>query len=272
MRFLLVLLLLPNLAWAQAETREGIYLQNQILQLQRDLEQLRRAGPVAAPAPAPARGGASSEVVSSLLDRVSRLEEDSRSLRGKLDEAEYRNRTLAAQLEKLNGDLDYRMQQLEAGGGRAARQAPAAPSAPPAVTAPPPAAAAAPPRTPERMLAEGQAALGRRDYDAAAELAREVIASRGTPRAYDARFLLAEAEAGQKDWQNAAVAFGEAYRSNPKGSRAPEALVGFGNSLANLGQKKEACDAFALAASQYPKLGGAVKERLDAGRQRAACR
>ncbi|TDG13154.1 hypothetical protein E2C05_30280, partial [Paracraurococcus ruber] len=53
-------LLLPasGPARAQAESREGIFLQNQILQLRQELEQLRRGGGLAAPAPvAPQRGG-----------------------------------------------------------------------------------------------------------------------------------------------------------------------------------------------------------------------
>jgi TolA-binding protein len=264
---LTVLALIPHSrpAFAQAETREGIYLQNQILQLRQELDQLRRNPGTTAPVPA--RGGAPSELVSALLDRVGRLEEETRSLRGKLDETEYRNRQLSATVEKLQGDLDFRMQQIE--GGRNA----APPIPPPAATpSAPPVAAAPPPRTPERVLAEGQAALSRRDYVAAEAAAREVLAVRGSPRAYDARFLLAEAEAAQRNWQDAAIAYGDAYKASPRGSRAPEALIGFGNSLANFGQKKDACEAFALALSENPGLRGPIRERLDAGRQRAGCR
>ncbi|RAI55271.1 YbgF trimerization domain-containing protein [Roseicella frigidaeris] len=278
-------LLLPGArAWAQAESREGIYLQNQILQLRQELDQLRRGGGAAAPVPVP-RGAAPAapqgELVGALLDRVSTLEEETRRLRGRLDQAEYQNRTLAQQVEKLQGDLDYRLQQVEGGTPRAAAPAAPAPRAPsPGQSLPPVAggAAAAPAttpavaRTPERALAEGQAALARRDYAAAEVAAKEALAARGSPRAYDARLLLADAEYGQRNWQDAAVAYGEAYKANQKGSRAAEALVGFGSSLANLNQKREACDAFALVQSEHPQLRGALKERLEAGRQRAGCR
>lgn len=278
-------------ARAQAESREGIYLQNQILQLRQELEQARRGG-LAGPVPvAPSRGGgAPGELVGALLDRVSTLEEETRRLRGRLDQADFQNRTLAQQVEKLQGDLDYRMQQLEGGGNapRAAAPPPRAGAAPapgpasgPAQTLPPiaggrsaaPASTPVPAaRTPERALADGQAALGRRDYAAAETAAREVLGARGSPRGYDARFILAEAEYGQRNWQDAAVAYGEAYRVNQKGSRAAEALIGFGSSLANLNQKREACDAFGLVQSETPQLRGALKERLEAGRQRAGCR
>ncbi|MFZ4407076.1 MAG: YbgF trimerization domain-containing protein [Paracraurococcus sp.] len=288
-----LLLALPLLhaapaAWAQAESREGIYLQNQILQLRQEIELLRRGGAAAAPAAAP-RGGAAApqgELVGALLDRVATLEEETRRLRGRVEQGEFQNRTLTQQVEKLQGDIDYRLQQLEGTGGGAKPAAPAAPGRPaagpgpgPAQSLPPvagPAPAAAPAaavaRPPEKALAEGQAALARRDYAAAEAAAREVLAARGNPRGYDARFLLADAEFGQRNWQDAAVAYGEAYKANAKGSRAPEALIGFGTALANLNQKREACDAFALTQSEYPQLRGPLKEKLDAGRQRAGCR
>jgi TolA-binding protein len=270
-------------ARAQAESREGIYLQNQILQLRQELDQVRRSGGAAAPAP---RGGTSApqgELVGALLDRVATLEDETRRLRGRLEQAEYQNRTQAQQLEKLQGDIDYRLQHLEGSGG-GSRPAPAAaparpaqnPAQNPAQSLPPVAGAAAPAaatsRPPERALSEGQAALGRRDFTAAEAAAREVLAVRGSPRGYDARFLLADAEAGQRNWQDAAVAYAEAYKANAKGSRAAEALIGYGSSLANLNQKREACEAFALVQSENPQLRGAMKERLDAGRQRAGCR
>ncbi|MFC7474170.1 tol-pal system YbgF family protein [Dankookia sp. GCM10030260] len=265
-------------ARAQAESREGIYLQNQILQLRQELDQVRRGGG-AAVAPVP-RGGAApagqGELVGALLDRVATLEDETRRLRGRLEQAEFQTRNQAQQLEKLQGDIDYRLQQLEGTGG-GPRPAAAAPRpANPAQSLPPvagPAAApAAAPRPPERALSEGQAALGRRDFAAAEAAAREVLAVRGSPRGYDARFLLADAEFGQRNWQDAAVAYAEAYKANQKGSRAAEGLIGYGASLANLNQKREACDAFALVQSEHPQLRGAMKERLDAGRQRAGCR
>ncbi|MDO9707796.1 tol-pal system YbgF family protein [Paracraurococcus lichenis] len=273
-------------AHAQAESREGIYLQNQILQLRQELDQLRRGGAAAVPAPVPrgnAPAGPQGELVGALLDRVSTLEEETRRLRGRLEQAEFQNRTLGQQLEKLQGDMDYRLQQVEGTGGGAPRPATPAPAPPPPAARPsgpaqslPPVAGPAPApaaaRTPEKSLSDGQAALARRDFATAEAAAREVLGNRGSPRAYDARFLLADAEFGQRNWQDAAVAYGEAYRANQKGSRAAEALIGFGTSLANLNQKREACDAFGLVQSEYPQLRGALKERLDAGRQRAGCR
>ncbi|MCQ4163025.1 hypothetical protein NON00_24315, partial [Roseomonas sp. GC11] len=151
-KLLLAMPLLPLLgaapALAQMDSREGIALQNQILQLRQEVDSLRRSGGgTGAPVPLapPSRGGApagsaSPELVSQLLERIGNLEEDVRRLRGQAQEAEYRNRTLQQALDKLQGDMDYRLQQLEQGGaGGAAGARPATPAAPGGNLAAPPA-------------------------------------------------------------------------------------------------------------------------------------
>ncbi len=270
-------LLLPaSGAWAQAESREGIYLQNQILQLRQELDQVRRSGgSLAAPAPTAPRGGApQSELVGTLLDRVTALEEETRRLRGRLDEAEYRNRTLQQTVEKMQGDLDYRLQQME--NQPAGRSAPAprtpAPSAAPAPAPAPASPAPSGARTPERAISEGQAALARRDYPAAEAIAREVLANRNSPRATDAQLLLGDALTGKRDHAGAALAYNDAYTRGRTGPRAPEALLGLAGAFNNLGNKRESCDTLDDLRSNFPNLRGALAERAADARRRAGCR
>jgi hypothetical protein len=191
MRHLALLILALSLvggpARAQMDSREGIALQNQILQLRQELDQLRQSGggggrggygggslPPPSPRGGPAVGAGQSELVAGLLERVGSLEEETRRLRGRVEEADYQNGQLRQQLEKMQGDIDYRLQQVEGGrapGAAAPAPVPApapgrapAPAAPPAPAGSPPAAA---PRPPERALSDGNAALQRRDYAAA---------------------------------------------------------------------------------------------------------
>jgi TolA-binding protein len=273
-KLLLAAPLLPMLmaapAMAQMDSREGIALQNQILQLRNELEQVRRSGGggYVAPPVSSGRGGAggSPELTGQLLDRVNQQDEEIRRLRGRLDEVEFRSRSLQQQVEKLQGDIDYRLQQLEGGGGRAPVVAPASPSSAPAA---PPAAAA--PRTAERALSEGQAALGRRDYGAAEAAAREVTAARGA-RAQDGQLLLGDALLGKRDFSNAAIAYDDAYKRNRQSGRAPEALVGLANSFIGLNARREACDTLDNLRSEFPRLSGGIAERAAQARQRGGCR
>jgi len=266
-------------ALAQMDSREGIALQNQILELRRDLDAVRRGGGVAAPAPR--GGGAPPETVQGLLARVAELEEIVRRQRGQLDVAENANRRLAEDVEKLRGDMDFRLQQLE-GGGRpgAARppqgpppaQAPAPFSVPPRQAepgSPPPPAG---PRTAERALADGQAALARGDFPTAEAAAREVIGGRPGPRAQDASLLLGEALLGRRQFQNAALAFDEAYRRNRQSGRAPEALLGLSNAFIGFGARREACDTLEQLTSEYTRLAPPVATRVADARRRAQCR
>ncbi len=273
-------LLAPLPAAAQMDSREGIALQNQILELRRDLDAIRRGGGVAAaPMPVPSRGGggAPQELLQQLLARVGELEEQVRQLRGQLDVAQNSNRRLSEDVEKLRGDMDFRLQQLEGGGGRAAparpQQGPAAAQAP----APQPQAPAASPpptgpRTAERAISEGQTALGRQDYAAAEAAAREVLQGRPGPRAQDANLLLGEALLGRRQFQNAALAFNDAYNVNRRSSRAPEALLGLANSFQGFGARREACDTLDQLRSEYTQISGALAQRVADSRRRAQCR
>ncbi|SDB73668.1 tetratricopeptide repeat protein [Belnapia rosea] len=269
-------LLLPaSGAWAQAESREGIYLQNQILQLRQELDQLRRSGGSVVPAPtvAPSRGVApQGELVGALLDRVTALEEETRRMRGRLEESEYRNRTLAQTVEKMQGDLDYRLQQIENQPSGRAAPAPAPAPRAPAAASPAPAPAPAAVRTPERIIADGQAALGRRDFAGAEAAAREALANRNSPRATDAQLLLGDALSGKRDYAGAALAYNDAFTRSRTGPRAPEALLGLANSFNSLGNKRESCDTLDDLRSNFPNLRGAIAERAADARRRAGCR
>ncbi|MBS7792428.1 hypothetical protein KTR66_20715 [Roseococcus sp. SDR] len=260
-------LALAGPALAQMDSREGIALQNQILQLRQEMEQLRSRGG-SAPAPVARGGSGGGELVGQLLDRVNTLEEEVRRQRGRVDVLENQNRRLAEDIEKLRGDMDFRLSQ--GGGGGAA---PAAPSRPAAPAGPPTTSTGgAAPRTPERALADGQAALGRRDFAAAEAAAREALAGRSGAATVAGQMLLGDALLGKRDFGNAAIAFNEAYTRARTGPRAPEALIGLAGAFQGLGNRREACDTLNDLRSQFPNLSGPMAERANAARQRGQCR
>jgi TolA-binding protein len=261
-------------AHAQVETREGIALQNQILDLRRELDAIRRGGGAVAAPSAPSRGpAASGDLVQQLLVRVQELEEENRRLRGRLDVADNNDRQMRAEIEKLRGDLDFRLQALERGAGRPAATRPPQPG--PAAQAQPAPASPAPsnvPRTAEKAITDGQAALARREFAVAEAAAREAIRARPGARAQDASLLLGDALMGKRDFQNAALAYDEAYSRNRQGARAPEAMIGLANAFQGFGAKREACETLDNLRSNFPNLSGPQAQRAADSRRRAQCR
>ncbi len=142
---------------------------------------------------------------------------------------------------------------------------------------PPPtevAIAAIPPggkRTPELALQEGHAALARRDYSSAEKSAREVMANRTSPRAYDGQFLLAEALSGEKQFAQAAIAYDDAYNRSHKGRHAQEALLGLAGALSAINEKKAACDTLGRLRTEFPQVRADLRDTITKTNDRAGC-
>lgn len=264
-------------AMAQMDSREAIELQHQMLELRRDMQALRdqpiRGG--SSLGVSPSRGssdsGGNSEITGQLLSRVEGLEEQVRRLRGRIDELSNQTQRQGDELNKQLGDLNFRVQSLEPGGGTAA--APKRPPVPLTPNSVPAAPAPAGRRTPEIALQDGSAALARRDYVAAEAAAREVLNNHKTsPRAYDAQLLLAQALAGRKEFSQSAIAYDDAYKRNRKGARAPDALLGLANALNAIGERRSACDTLVQLRVEFPASRPDLKDAIAAAHQRAGCK
>lgn len=284
---------LSGSAHAQMESREAIGLQNQILQLRRDLQVLgqqmnsgggRPSGGYqpSYPPSYPPPGGGGGEIATQLLDRVSALEDQMRRIQGRLDELDNARQRQFDDLSKQIGDLNFR---LNAGRGGTGGPPPGAPSGPPPTLGPPPGnlddpgrppapppVATPPRRTPELVLQEGNAALARRDYLGAEAAAREALSSQRGPRGTDAQFLLGEALAGQRNYGQAAVAYDDAYRRSPSGVHAQDSLLGLANALTGLNARREACAALDELKKNFPNPRADLREPAAAARGRAGCR
>ena len=280
------LLVLPCAARAQVDSREGIALQNQILELRRDLDdmQQRRGGlppPTRIAPQGPGYGGG--EIAAQLVDRVARLEDDVRRLRGQMDELANQTRRQADELNKQLGDLAFRLQSVppQAPGQSRARVAPPlddrrfdpdlgdTPQGARDDERRPPSGR----RPPELAMQEGNAALARRDYPAAEAAAREVLTTgRASPRSGDAQFLLAQALAGKRDFPAAAVAYDDAYNRARTGSHAADSLLGLANALAAVNERPAACATLDKLRVEFPSPSAAFREAANAARVRSGCR
>ncbi len=267
------------MALAQVDSREAIALQNQIYQLRQEVQMLRdqvaRGG-----GGAPVRGGSSggNDMVAQLLSRVETMEDQVRQLRGRVDENQNQMQRQNADLAKKIDDLSFQMSSGGAPttGAPAPRPSAPAPLAPPVAAPTPPSAppvvAGPTPRTPERALQDGNAALARRDYVAAEQSAREVMTNRTSPRAYDAQFLLAQSLAGQRQFPQAAIAYDDTYNRSRKGVYAQDALLGLANALTAINEKKAACDTIGRLQAEFPQPRADLRDSITGARQRAGCR
>jgi TolA-binding protein len=282
-------------ALAQVDSREGIALQNQIAELRQELQGLRDqiarnpqgsgGSSLGAYQPPPTAGdGAPNDLIAQLLGRVQRLEDEVRSLRGRVDEVDNARERQAEDFNKQIGDLNFKIDGAAGGAGAT----PPAPGRPPALSPPPgnlaaqapgtgnpgdvpPVPPAPPPkRTPEMLLQEGNAALARKDYPAAEAAAKTVIAA-GGPKTVDAQYLLARAAYGKRDFSSAAVAYDDTYNRSKTGAHAQDALLGLAASLDAIAEKRAACQTLDKLAAEFPSMRADLKVPVATLRRDAGC-
>ncbi len=243
--------------------------------------------------------------------RIAALEGQMRDLTGRLEDA--LNRAMQAQqrLDKLVGDVDFRLNKLEqpaapAGTAQAVPAqtaptqaapaqagtpapvlrpgeqrlvlAPGAPAGGPQAAAVPSAAnvqlPAGPPET-QYEFAYGlyqQAVQDRGDFGGAEQALRSFVTANGTHRlAGDAQYWLGETFYARRDWTNAAGAFAEQFRRFPQNTKAPDALLRLGQSLGQLNRKQDACGTLAELDRRYPAATQSIKIAATRERTRLAC-
>ncbi len=287
-------------AQAQIESREGIALENEILEIKQQLQQLQQLqvqaqGPQqqqsALPPPnadngAPPQAGGNGDITAQLLVRVSALEEQMRTLHGRVEELANAEQRDHDDLAKQIGDMAFKLGQGAPGGAPAGGLPPQGGDATQPSANPDPAAAsgmdlsiAAPPpppppthRTAEVALKQGNAALARRDYPGAEAAAREVLALGHNPHTPDAVYLLARSLAGQHEYKPAAASFFAVYKASPKSPRGAEGLLGVANAMMGLNDTKDACEAVAKFSAEFPHADAPLHQAAASLRKRAQCR
>jgi tol-pal system protein YbgF len=237
---------------------------------------------------------------------MTQLEQDVRSVTGRLEEVSYQLRKLEDRLTKLSADIDYRLSQMKAagegeaaaGGSKREAGAPSATGGTPAVApgnssqSPPvdentakakaattgaagpasPQTASLPPRSPREQYARAFSLLEKRNYEEAGTGFDEFLkAHPDDPLADNARYWLGETYYARGDYAHSAEAFLDAYDKNKTGPKAPDTLLKLGLSLAALDKKKEACATFRELHRAFPNAPGAVKDRAAEEGKRLAC-
>lgn len=207
-------------------------------------------------------------LVLQLLDRVNTLEEQTRDMRGQIDQLTNQVQQQNATLSKQIADMNFAMQNGHGGASAASGVGTASggSSAPLATADDAPAK-----RTAADILKDGNAALLQRDYATAQADAQQVLSGPKSPRQIDAQYLLAQSLAGQKQYRQSALAYYDTYNRSPHGARAPSALLGVAATLVALGDKASACQALDKLASEFPEPEARIRSAEGIYRKKAKC-
>jgi len=208
-------------------------------------------------------------------DRLNQLQQAISLLTGQIEQLQYRNQQLQQQMEKMQADYEFRLEQVEKGGARPGGAPAARPTPPPSTAAAPPAGGAGGAATAggaDQMYNDAFKKLQDGDY-AGAEKGFRTFVQRNPKHtlAGNAQYWLGETYYARRDYQNAMTAFAEgykAYKSSPKG---PDNLLKLGITLATLGRKPDACAIFARFAQDYPRATDLQKRRIEQERQKNGC-
>lgn len=294
--FVLGFLIMPAIAEAQS-ARE---ISNRLQRLENEIETLSRAI-YRGEQPPPSQRGATQAANTEI--RLQQLEGEIRNLTGALEQQSFEIRQLKAQLDRLNGDLELRLGDLERGNNNAQRNAPAytaqsnmdARNAEPAAGGDSnfPTGSLGTIRRPNPNVspANANASAGTISRDAAAQEYEEAFsllknsdyssAERefsnflsNHPRhvlAGNAKYWLGETHYVRGDFETAARVFAEGYQQYPDGSKAADNLLKLGMSLAATGNSNDACIALKQLETQYSTGAGPVLRRAQQEMSRLGC-
>ena len=191
-------------ASAQLSSREGIELQNQILELKTQLSQMQSLNNSGDRSDNHRRkkssddsaenAAAESGLLTQLLTRVENIEEQQRTMRGQLDDLSHQVETQMATMNKKIEDANFAASQ---GSGASNAKDTAAASASAGASAGTASVSAS--NTGGATLKDGRQALVNRDYQQAEDIARQILATPQGKNSVNANFLLAQSLAGQKN-------------------------------------------------------------------------
>jgi tol-pal system protein YbgF len=87
----------------------------------------------------------------------------------------------------------------------------------------------------------------------------------------NAQYWLGETYYARGKYMEAATAFAEGYKRYPKNSKAPDALLKLGMSLARADQKQNACVALAQLGHDFPHAAASVRQRAASEIKKLGC-
>ena len=244
-------------------------------------------------------------------NRMSALEDQMRTLNGRIEQVEFAVRRIDQALQRIQADDDARLTKLE--NAQAAAAAAAAQPAPTIVQAPvplsqnnaaaapevtangtlgalkvqdgrvvggvnnpqAPALPATPPDyglTPQEQYDRAFAFLRQANYPEAETAFKNFIDKNPKEKLIDnAKYWYGETLYVRARFDESAVAFADAYQQNPQGTKAPDSLLKLAMSLGALNKTADACVALTELKTKYTSAPATVKSRAEDERVRLKC-
>ncbi len=133
-------------------------------------------------------------------------------------------------------------------------------------------AQAAVPGTPAALYDQAFSVLKQADYDQAEKLFEDFISKYpGHGLAANAWYWLGETYYVRGNYEKAAKVFAEAYQKYPDGAKTPDNLLKLGMSLAGMGNRDDACIALMQLEKDFSGSGGPVISRARQEMSRLSC-
>lgn len=260
-------LTLPSSAQAAFESvsPDTQQIMNRLGQIENQVQTLSRSvyrGEVSS-TPSGSAVPADTTMLSGYEDRLSQIDQQQRSLIGKLEEATHQIQELQNRIDKMQGDTEMRLQQLEQSRGVSSSPSSlsAAPPQPQALEVSPPVGMGGSQTlgtishatTPDDLYDSAFSDIRDSKYENAAAKFRQFITQYPeNSKAGNAQYWLSETYYVRGDYKQAAKLFAQGYQNYPKNAKAADSLLKLGLSLEKIGKKDDACLSFQQLRKQFP--------------------
>jgi tol-pal system protein YbgF len=232
-----------------------------------------------------ATGSVDPRNVADLQARLLELEKQLGEVTGRVEQNENKYRQLEEQFKNFKADVEERLGKIET--TSTTPTVVPAPVVTPGVTTPKPptppgSAGVAPATSPSAADVVYKSAYGAfeaKDFDKSEAGFKDFLArfgyksdtNRGHSLSPNAQYWLGRTYVNKKQYAQAARSFLDGYQRYPKSDKAPDSLLGLGESLTALGKPQDACSAFNELSAVYPDAKPEIKTKVQAGRLKAKC-